>query len=60
MFMVCIAAGDRAEARDHVSVKGREATFAVVLMTVDSQLGQRDVEGLCNGLSPAPPPKVTA
>lgn len=39
MFMVCIAAGDRAEARDHVSVKGREATFAVVLMTVDSQLG---------------------
>jgi hypothetical protein len=33
-------------------VKGKEATFAVVLITTDSQLRKRDIKGFCNNPYP--------
>lgn len=35
-----------------LTVKGKEATFAIVLMTADSQLRKRDIEGFCKNPSP--------
>ena len=35
-----------------LTVKGKEATFAVVLITTDSQLRKRDLKGFCNNPYP--------
>ena len=37
-----------------LTIKGKEATFKVVLMTVDSKLRKSDIEGFCDNtlLSP--------
>lgn len=39
-----------------LTVKGKEATFAVVSMTVDSQLRIKDIESFCDNLYPDPAP----
>lgn len=59
-----------AVARNHVEVhnpcppltEGKEATFAMVLMTADSQLRKRDMKGFCDNPYPHPtaPSKLTA
>jgi O-glycosyl hydrolase len=36
-----------------LTVKGKEATFALEAMTVDSQLRKQDIEGFCD--NPYPP-----
>jgi hypothetical protein len=36
-----------------LAVKSKEATFAMGLMTADSQLRKRDLESFCDNLSPA-------
>ncbi|KAL6083915.1 hypothetical protein STEG23_020814 [Scotinomys teguina] len=43
-----------------LTVKGKGASFAVVLMTADSQLRMRDIEGFHDNLSPprTTPPKT--
>lgn len=33
-------------------VKSKEASFALLLMTTDSELRKRDIEGFCNNLYP--------
>lgn len=38
-----------------VSVKDKKASFAMVLMAVDSQLRMRDLEGFCDKLSSTHP-----
>jgi hypothetical protein len=38
-----------------LTVKGKHASFAVVLMIADSQLRMRDIEDLCDCFSPPPP-----
>lgn len=35
-----------------LTAKGKETTFAVVLVTVDSQLKERDTEGFCDSSYP--------
>jgi hypothetical protein len=46
-----------------LTVKGKEATLAVILMTADMQMRKRGVEGFCDHPYPHPIPlskKVTA
>ena len=43
-----------------LAVKDMEATFAMVLMTSDSQLRKRDIEGFCDTLYIFIPKEVTA
>lgn len=45
-----------------MTVKSKEATSAVISMTVDTQLRGRDVEGFCDNLYPhhKHPQRVTA
>lgn len=44
-----------------LAVKSKEATFAVTLLTTDTWLRGRDVEGFCDNSHPPdhPPPKTT-
>lgn len=62
MHVVCTAIKDHAEVlvsvdrEDHVSIvphasdkcNGKDTTFAMVLMTTDSQLGKSNIEGFCD------------
>lgn len=40
-----------------LTLKGKEAAFAMVLMAVDSQLRKRDIEGACDNPYPHNNPK---
>lgn len=42
-----------------LTVKGREATFAMVLITADLQLRKRDIEVFCGNPYPYPPTPPT-
>lgn len=63
-LVVLADTGDHVEVHapfSQVLVKGKEATFAIVLMSADSQLKNKDIEGLYDNLYPHPTPqKVTA
>lgn len=67
VFVVHAVTRNHAEAHDGapmmvlpLTVKSKEATFAVVSMTADAQLRGRDVEGLCDKPGFPPTPQITA
>lgn len=41
-----------------LTVKSKEATLAVILMTADSQLKKRGMQGFCDNLYPLPIPSL--
>ena len=43
-----------------LTLKGKEATFAVLSMTADAQLSEEDMEGFCDNPYPHPHPKQEA